>query len=301
MHGSFLLVGVLVGMLVGFLCRWIWPAVGPSPLVRFRLTGLPARRRMATCYFTGAVVLGGIATAIGGVASLLWWGTLALALVGLIYAGPGAAGFQKHGGLHSPPVLVLLAPFLLAACLLPRWRTRGYPEPSAVRDGVWLGRLPFACEMAQSQFAALVDLTAELSIAPGPWRYASLPLLDAVPPAPADLAEAARTIEALRMDGGPVLVACALGHTRSACAVATWLILTGRAADADDAIHQLRTSRPQVVFRPAHTGRMRAYACKGGRRRPLTSGPRCLQCVHLAITKVARRSTSRAWRAACVP
>jgi protein-tyrosine phosphatase len=51
-------------------------------------------------------------------------------------------------------------------------------------------------------------------------------MLDLVPPDPASLADAAGAIEALRARG-PVLVCCALGFSRSACAIAAWLVSTG--------------------------------------------------------------------------
>jgi len=244
--------GAAIGGLTGFLCLWIWPRTGPRPLAGVSLSASPVRRRIASIYLGGAIAAASIATAAGSMALWLYWVAVALALVAAIYAVTGAAGFQKRGGSHSLAVSVLTAPYLVAARLLPVLRSRKHPAPSAIRDGVWLGRLPFSRGMARSEFAALLDLTAELSIAQGSWRYASMPWLDLVPPAPADLAAAAREIERLRLEGGPVLVSCAMGRGRSAIAVAAWLLLTGRAEDAADAIGQVRTYRPQVVIRPAH-------------------------------------------------
>jgi protein-tyrosine phosphatase len=106
--------------------------------------------------------------------------------------------------------------------------------------------------MRRHGFVALCDLTAELSPPRGPWRYTGRPWLDLTAPDPAELEEAARAIEALRESGGPVLVCCALGRGRSACAVAGWLLLTGRATGVGDAIAQVRASRPCVALRPSH-------------------------------------------------
>ena len=253
--------GAAIGLLAGFLCLWLWPRTGPRPLAGARLSASPVRRRIASIYLGGAVAAASIGTAAGGAALWLWWIAVALALVAAIYAITGAAGFQKRGGSQSLAVSVLAAPYLVAARLLPVWRSRKCPAPSAIRDGVWLGRLPFAREMARSasaepggapEFAALLDLTGELSIAQGAWRYVSMPWLDLVAPAPEALDAAAREIERLRREGGPVLVSCAMGRGRSAIAVAAWLLLTGRAEDAADAIAQVRACRPQVVLRPAH-------------------------------------------------
>ena len=51
---------------------------------------------------------------------------------------------------------------------------------------------------------------------------------------------------------GPLLVCCALGYSRSASAVAAWLITTRRAASVDEAVTILQRARPRVVLGPAH-------------------------------------------------
>jgi protein-tyrosine phosphatase len=218
-----------------------------------------ARMRLALAYLSAAVLLGLIAARAGGLAMLLWWGAIALAAVAVLYAGPGAAGIQKKNGRHPLALTALLAPYLIGGGLLPRWRSRHAPEPCLVRDGVWVGRLPFASEMTRSPFGSLVDMTAELSIKPGKWQYRSLPCLDVVALSPRDLALAACEIEQLRASSGPVLVACALGRGRSASAVAAWLIATGRAADVSDAVAQVKRARPQAVFREAHRQALAVY------------------------------------------
>jgi protein-tyrosine phosphatase len=52
------------------------------------------------------------------------------------------------------------------------------------------------------------------------------------------------------MAAGPVLVCCALGYSRSAAAVAAWLVATGRAAAALEAVEQVRRARPAAVLGP---------------------------------------------------
>ncbi len=141
--------GAAIGLFAGFLCLWLWPRTGPRPLAGARLSASPVRRRIASIYLGGAVAAASIGTAAGGAALWLWWIAAALALVAAIYAVTGAAGFQKRNGSHSLAVTVLAAPYLVAARLLPVWRSRKCPAPSAIRDGVWLGRLPFAREMAR--------------------------------------------------------------------------------------------------------------------------------------------------------
>lgn len=81
--------------------------------------------------------------------------------------------------------------------------------------------------------------------------YFSLPILDLIPPSPALLLQAAEAIDRLRQQG-PLLVCCALGYSRSASAVAAWLIHTGRCADIDAAEALIRQARPGVVLHAGH-------------------------------------------------
>ena len=67
-------------------------------------------------------------------------------------------------------------------------------------------------------------------------------MLDLVPPDPDRLLAAARAIEGARPEG-PVLVYCALGLSRSASVVATWLAVTGRAGSVNEA-----AARPRIVL-----------------------------------------------------
>ena len=183
-----------------------------------------------------------------------------MALVALIYAGIGAdRGFQKNNGQHNLAITLLFAPYLLGAWINSRLWTRQHPKPDEIADGVWLGRLPSAEEMREGRFAALLDLTAELAAPSGNWRYANLPWLDLIPPRPEQLSAAVEQIEALRQHG-PLLVSCALGRSRSACAVIAWLLHTKRAATLTEAEALLRARRPQVVIHPAQRAAVAEWA-----------------------------------------
>ena len=65
------------------------------------------------------------------------------------------------------------------------------------------------------------------------------------------LADAAAAIERARARG-PVLVCCALGLSRSACAVAAWLLATRRAATVDAALARVRAAQARVVLGDGH-------------------------------------------------
>jgi len=105
----------------------------------------------------------------------------------------------------------------------------------------------------------VVDACAELSCGAPAAAYASVPMLDLVAPAPEQLLEAAEVIERLRAHG-PLLVCCALGYSRSAASVATWLLRSGRAADADGAVAIVHAARPGVVLGVAHLHAITAAA-----------------------------------------
>jgi protein-tyrosine phosphatase len=79
----------------------------------------------------------------------------------------------------------------------------------------------------------------------GVWE--SVPMLDLVIPQPMQLRAAAASVERGR-SAGPVLVCCALGYTRSAAAVATWLITSGAAKSPSEAIDTIRRVRPRIVI-----------------------------------------------------
>ncbi len=257
-------IDVPTGALVGLFCLWLWPDEGPSPLSIARPAASAPHYRIAAYYLLGALALAGLAVGIGGAALWLWWGTTALGMVALIYAWPGAAGFQKRDGRHSLAVAILLAPYVLGAWLNSRWWTRHGPAQQAIQDGVWLGRMPSGQAMRQGGFAVLCDLSAELPAPRGHWRHAGVPWLDLVPPSVAQLEEAARRIESARTLG-PVLVCCALGYSRSACAVMAWLLRTGRAADVGAAEALVRARRPGVVLTPAHRAALSAFVAPEAR------------------------------------
>lgn len=272
MHGWMALIGVSVlttwqhhfidvptGALAGFLCVWLWPHQGRLPWQQARLAQSAKRWRMALSYATGALVCVVLAMGLGGAWLWLAWPAVSLALVALNYGLFGAGGFQKGAdGRLSNAARWLLAPYLLGAWANSRLWTWRHPQADEVCDGVYLGRIPGR----GAQFAAVVDLCAELPClvqdsAAAPAKVASavdyvcFPTLDLIAPESALLHQAADAIEHLRAQG-PVLVCCALGYSRSASAVAAWLVLSGRCSDARQAEVLISNARPGVVLRHAH-------------------------------------------------
>ena len=122
---------------------------------------------------------------------------------------------------------LLLAPQRLFAWLNARCWTWRWPSSVDIADGVWLGRLPLPWEPDHRRFDRVLDLTAELSVRhPG---LHSVPMLDLSPPTAQQLSAAAAHVQALVQTMGPhekLLVSCALGVSRSAAVVMTWLAPT---------------------------------------------------------------------------
>jgi len=265
MHGWFALIGVSVlttyqhhfvdvptGALAGWLCVWLWPLDRPSPLLSARLTTDPPRRRLALRYGLGAAAMFIPAFAFGGTWLWLIWPAVAVLMVALNYLLFGASGFQKReDGRLSPAVRWILAPYLAAAWINSRLWTRKHPQPDQIMDDVWLGRIPTSAALKGSPFSGVLDLCAELSMDSTAIAYRSVPVLDLTAPTAEQCLEAAQKIEQLRQHG-PVLVCCALGYSRSATAVAAWLLHSGRAASVDAAIVQIQRARPRIVLHAEH-------------------------------------------------
>jgi hypothetical protein len=238
-------VDIPTGLLAGLLCLWMWPDSSPSPLSRLRLTPSSKRRELALLYAGLASLLASGAFALGGWALWLLWPAVSCLMVAVSYALAGPAGFQSAGGTPSFAARWLFAPYTLAALVNSRLWTRKSPAPDAVADGVWIGRVPVRRAGAHG-FAGIVDLCPEIPCRGGGAIVSGVPMLDLVVPEAAELRQAADEIERLRRVG-PVLACCALGYGRSAAAVATWLLRTGRAATAGDALDVVRRARPAVV------------------------------------------------------
>ncbi|SDV46144.1 phosphatase PAP2/dual specificity phosphatase family protein [Chitinasiproducens palmae] len=290
LHGWFALIGLSVlttwqhhfidlptGALVGWLAVWLWPDGGGTPLHGMR--GLPdaRRRQLGVRYLSGAVACAAPA-AWGGAWLWLLWPASSLALVAAAYLAIGPAAFQKDRRGRLSLAVRWLAPFyVMAAWFNSRAWTGRHPRPDAITDDVWLGRIPSGRDLARDGFAGIVDLCAELPIAPGTRLYRNLPVLDLTAPAPDTCLAAARTIETMRAHG-PVLVCCALGYSRSATAVAAWLLLSGRAANVDDACGQLAARRAGIVLGAAQRASlaMLAPTMRDGARSAATLADACV-------------------------
>jgi hypothetical protein len=242
-------IDIPTGLLLGVGCVWAFPLDGRSPLAGAAVATDPRRRRLAAIYLAGAACVGALALWAGGWGLWLFWPATALVMVALAYGllGPGAFARAPDGRLAWPTVALVL-PYLAAARLNVHAWTHRNPEPVAIADGVRLGRLPGLGGRGPQAGETIVNVAAEMDPPPGAAMVA-VPMLDLVAPPPADLAAAADAIERARRRG-PVLVACALGYSRSAACVATWLLRTGRAGDPGAACAMVKAAKPLTVIKP---------------------------------------------------
>jgi protein-tyrosine phosphatase len=97
----------------------------------------------------------------------------------------------------------------------------------------------------------VVDLTAELPFTGVAAAYRGIPMLDLLTPGLDQLEAAAKAIADLDA-ARPTLVCCALGYSRSAAAVAAWLMASGKAASAGEVVELIRARRPSIVLPPTY-------------------------------------------------
>ncbi|HEY0337958.1 MAG TPA: phosphatase PAP2/dual specificity phosphatase family protein [Burkholderiales bacterium] len=253
-------IDVPTGLWVGWFCVWLFPEHGRFPSFTLAPLANTRRRTLALCYGGIALIIGTISLRTGGWTLWLLWISGSLALVATIYAFLEESAFQKNGnGSMSAAAHWLLAPYFACAWLNARWWTRGLPAAHLIVPGLLLGRVLTPREREAHNIRAIVDMTAELPCNAKSVRYVNVPQLDLTDPSAAQIERAVAAIDSVFKDG-PVLVCCALGFSRSAIAVAAWLVATRRAADHSDAIAQIRRARPAVVINNVHVLALERYA-----------------------------------------
>ncbi len=251
-------VDLPTGALLACLLVWALPFDEASPLRRGAYRANRAALRLGALYVAAAASCA-LAAALGGGAALwLWWPATSLLLVALAYLWLGPRALGKQGdGRHAWPVRLLLAPCLIATWLNSRAWTHRLTPAVEVAPGVLLGRMPSRKDAETLALSGVIDLAPEMHNPLPPMRVRHLPALDLLAPAEATLADAARLIESERARGR-LLVCCALGFSRSAMAVAAWLVSQGHSPAA--AIARVRVARPHVVFGEAHVAALGRYA-----------------------------------------
>ncbi len=230
--------------------------------------GSGAYPRIGIFYLAGAAALFGPAVFFPAWAVYLTWPIVSLALVAAGYFGAGPRVFRKRQGR-----LPLSSYFVLGPCLvgqhLSLFYYRGRCDSwNEVSPSVWIGRRlndGEACHAVAAGVTAVLDLSCEFSEAKAflGTIYRNIPLLDLTAPTPPQLEEMAAFVaeEARR---GKVYVHCKVGYSRSAAAIAAYLIRSGQAATAHEAFDVVRKVRPSVVIRPEIEAAMREFQTNPG-------------------------------------
>jgi 1-acyl-sn-glycerol-3-phosphate acyltransferase len=239
-------IDVPTGIWVGLFCCAAFP---DQPDVRLETREI-RHWKLGGLYFGGFLFLTALAIEIGGWAWWSLWPAGACLIVSGIYCTGNPALFRKRDGSFEGAMRWLLAPYTMAAWLNSRWWTRHEPVAVEISDGVWLGRIPSRSERETLGISSVVDLSAELPIRIDHIEYRNVPVLDLTAPTATQLDRAVESIEKLQASR-PTLVCCALGYSRSAAAVAAWLVKTSRASSLDDAITMILGRRKCIVLSPA--------------------------------------------------
>ncbi len=211
-------------------------------------------RRVGSYYAFGAGFLVVLAILFWPYGALLLWPALSVAIVAAAYHRCGPRIYRKANGVLPWSTLWVLGPCLLGQHLSRCYYRRQCPAWNAVTNNVWIGsalRKQEATAAVQAGVTAVLDVTAEFS-APRAFRtlnYCNIPVLDLTAPTTDQLDEMVQFI-ATEAKRGIVYVHCKIGYSRSAAAVAAYLIASGTAASADTALALLRRARPSIVVRP---------------------------------------------------
>jgi protein phosphatase len=197
------------------------------------------------------MVLGAIFWPLG---VLLLWPVIAFGIVAVAYFRAGPIVFHKTAGKLPWSTRFVLGPCLLGqywSLLYYRSKCRAWDR---VTPQIWIGGKlgqRSAKKVLCSGVASVLDLSAEFSEAK-PFRkinYRNIPVLDLTAPTQAQLVEMSKFI-GNHCGNGAVYVHCKIGYSRSAAAIAAYLIMSGEVKSAEEAFAMIRRVRPSVVIRP---------------------------------------------------
>ncbi len=184
----------------------------------------------------------------GGIAWLMLWVGGSFATVGYAYLRNKVEIMGKRpDGSVSPLSITVLFPFLLYAWAtwnLVRFLRREVPFHE-LTDNVVIGRRLLADEYPEG-IDHVLDLTCEFSEpnkVTATRGYHCLPILDASVP---DKEELLATVKEIADLHGRLYIHCAEGHGRTGMFSAAFLLYTGRAKTAEEAVATVREKRPKA-------------------------------------------------------
>jgi hypothetical protein len=241
------LIDIVGGFVLAEYCFYVF---------RERTPALPiiANRRVGSYYAAGAAVVLVVGAILWPWGVLLIWPALALSIVAIAYITAGPVVFHKTEGKLPWSTRFVLGPCLFGqylSLLYYRSQCRSWDK---VTPKIWIGGKlgsRAAKKAVCSGVASVLDLSAEFSEAK-PFRkinYRNIPVLDLTAPTQAQLVEMSEFI-GNHSSNGAVYVHCKIGYSRSAAAVAAYLMMSGKAKAAEEAFAMIRGVRPSVVIRP---------------------------------------------------
>jgi protein-tyrosine phosphatase len=219
--------------------------------------------RVGCYYAVAAAAVLGLAVAVWPWGAFLLWPAAGLGIVAAGCFGVGPGIYRKTAGRLPLSARFVLAPVLLGQYLSLLYYRRQCRPWDEVSPGLLIGRQlddAEAAEAVRQGVTAVLDLTAEFSEAT-PFlstNYRNLPILDLTAPTSGQLREAVQLI-AEESARGTVYVHCKIGYSRSAAVVGAYLLASGRAATAQEAIELLRRVRPSIIVRPEAREALRAF------------------------------------------
>ncbi len=240
-------IDLIGGFFLAVLCFALFPQ--PENLV----LQLRHSHRIGLYYATASLVFFGIAWFCGGWFSVFFWPALSLVFTALAYWVERPLLLQKRNGKITWFSKLLLAPILFGQKLSLLYYAQQARPWDRLTSNVWIGRRlssDEAVEAINQGVTAVLDLTNEfdevmpfLSV-----TYHNIPLLDLTSPSKEQVDDAISFIS-LHSKNGVVYIHCKAGYSRTAAVAGTWLLLSGEAIDAEDAIKRLRAARPEIVIR----------------------------------------------------
>lgn len=268
-------IDIPAGMLAGFIAIWCFPHEQASPLKQLWGTRpvrgsssnhsqgrpWPKNFRWGAVYGLAALLFFFVGYFIQGGFYWAYYPCVTFVLVSLNYLIFGKCGFPKKDcdGRYLLTDYLLFLPYILVARINTWLWTRRDPPYDEVIADLYIGRFPKKAQTITG-FSALVDCCFELpfhlkihrnhqdqlkNVTNTPVLYQANYLLDMTPLSLEECQSAAMNIHVARVQGGRVLVFCALGYSRSATSIAAYLICH-EGYTVSTALETLIKARPKV-------------------------------------------------------
>jgi len=198
---------------------------------------------------------------------VLLWPALGMAIIMAAYCGLGPGVYRKSNGRLPFGTWFVLGPVLLGQYLsLLHYRRKGSAW-NEVTPRLLIGRRLSNGEAAAAVgqgVTAVLDLTAEFSEVRSfrGMHYHNTPILDLTAPTLEQMREAVQFIRR-ETASGKVYVHCKIGYSRSAAIIGAYLLDSGQAATAQEAVDYLRKIRPSIIVRTAAMEALRSFERSG--------------------------------------